>query len=156
MSRVRLSRRRTVDAGPAPGLTPDRVWGAISKVSFAVLNYVTPAGEPRSSGVVCGTAGRRLYVATAPDSWKARHISDGDQVAVTLPIRRGGLLSLVAPSRLPPSPATPRRSRPGSLQRFHDLAGGFGVPYRFRTPDPLGSEPEWRIVNAGATQEVYP
>jgi TnpA family transposase len=39
---------------------------------------------------------------------------------------------------------------------FHlpDLAGG--VPYRFRTPDPLGSEPEWRIVNAGATQEVHP
>ena len=29
-----------------------------------------------------------------------------------------------------------------------------GVPYRFRIPDPLGSEPEWRIVNAGATQEV--
>ena len=67
MNRVRLSRRRTVDAGPAPVLTPDRVWGAISKVSFAVLNHVTPAGEHRSSGV-CGTAGRRLYVATAPDS----------------------------------------------------------------------------------------
>jgi hypothetical protein len=33
---------------------------------------------------------------------------------------------------------------------------GTGVPYRFRTPDPLGSEPEWRIVNAGATQEVHP
>ena len=31
-----------------------------------------------------------------------------------------------------------------------------GVPYRFRIPDPLGSEPEWRIVNAGATQEVHP
>src|SRR5450759_290537 len=34
---------------------------------------------------------------------------------------------------------------------------GRGVPYRFRTPDPLGSEPEWRIeANAGATQEVHP
>ena len=155
MSRVRLSRRRTVDAGPAPGLTPDRVWGAISNVSFAVLNYVTPAGEPRSSGVVCATAGRRLYVATAPDSWKARHISDGDQVAVTLPIRRGGLLSLVAP--IPPATVschakaikTPARSSVSTTWPV-------GVPYRFRTPDPLGSEPEWRIVNAGATQEVHP
>jgi hypothetical protein len=59
MNRVRLSRRRTVDAGPAPGVTPDRVWGAISKVSFAVLNYVTPAGEPRSSGVGVGWDGAR-------------------------------------------------------------------------------------------------
>ena len=32
-----------------------------------------------------------------------------------------------------------------------------GMPHRFRTPDPLGSEPEWRIeANAGATQEVHP
>src|SRR5664279_2196070 len=36
------------------------------------------------------------------------------------------------------------------------VAQEFGVPYRFRTPDLLGSEPEWRIVNAGATQEVHP
>src|SRR5659263_156336 len=96
------SRVGAVGAPAATGVSAaSRVWGAISKVSFAVLNYVTPAGEPRSSGVGCGTAGRRLYVATAPDSWKARHIAEGDQVAVTLPIRRGGLLSLVAP--IPPA-----------------------------------------------------
>lgn len=46
-------------------------------------------------------AGRRLYVVTAPDSWKARQICDGDEVAVTVPIRRGGLLSLIAP--IPPA-----------------------------------------------------
>jgi hypothetical protein len=45
---------------------------------------------------------RRLYLVTAPDSWKARQISDGDQVAVTVPIRRGGgLLSLIIP--IPPA-----------------------------------------------------
>jgi hypothetical protein len=35
----------------------------------------------------------RLYVAIAPDSWKARHIPATDQVAVTVLVRRGGLLS---------------------------------------------------------------
>jgi hypothetical protein len=101
MNRSRLSLRRATGAGAAGLITPDRVWGEISKASFAVISYVTPAGEPRSSGVVCGTVGRHLYVATAPDSWKARQISDGDQVAVTIPIRRGGLLSLIAP--IPPA-----------------------------------------------------
>jgi hypothetical protein len=41
--------------------------------------------------------GRRLYVAVASDSWKARHIAASGRVAVTVPVRRGGLLSLVAP-----------------------------------------------------------
>ena len=43
-------------------LSSDRVWHAISKASFGVLGYVTPSGEPRSSGVVFETVGRRLYV----------------------------------------------------------------------------------------------
>jgi hypothetical protein len=42
-----------------------------------------------------------LYVAVAPDSWKARHIAVGRRVAVTVPVRRGGILSLVAP--IPPA-----------------------------------------------------
>jgi hypothetical protein len=53
---------------------------------------------------VYAAAGRRLYVVTAADSWKARQISDGDEVAVTVPIRRGGMLSLVAP--IPPATVT--------------------------------------------------
>jgi hypothetical protein len=84
-----------------PRLTTDQVWQAITKVSFAVLGYVTPSGEPRSSGVVYKTVGRRLYVAVAPDSWKAKHISESRRVAVTVPVRRGGVLSLVAP--IPPA-----------------------------------------------------
>jgi hypothetical protein len=79
----------------------DRVWHELARASFAVVSYVTPAGKPRSSGVVYATNGRRLYVAVAPDSWKARHIAKSGQVAITVPLRRGGLLALILP--IPPA-----------------------------------------------------
>jgi hypothetical protein len=79
----------------------DQVWGELGKASFAIVSYVTPAGEPRSSGVVYASEGRHVYLAVAPDSWKARQIADGQQVAVTVPVRRGGLLSLLFP--IPPA-----------------------------------------------------
>ena len=63
------------DRQPQPRLTSEQVWRAIARASFAVLSHVTPAGEPRSSGVVYKTAGRKLVVAVAPSSWKARHIA---------------------------------------------------------------------------------
>jgi Pyridoxamine 5'-phosphate oxidase len=85
----------------AARLTTEQVWHQIAKASFAVLGYVTPTREPRSSGVVYKTVGRRLYMAVAPDSWKARHIAASRRVAVTVPVRRGGILSLVAP--IPPA-----------------------------------------------------
>ena len=81
--------------------TTKQVWHQVAKGSFAVISYVTPAGEPRSSGVLYTTIGRRLYIAVAPDSWKARHVAASGRVAVTVPVRRGGLLSLVAP--IPPA-----------------------------------------------------
>lgn len=82
-------------------LTSEQVWQKVAKGSFAVISYVTPSGEPRSSGVVYKVVGRRLYIAVAPDSLKARHISPNRKVSVTVPIRRGGMLSLVAP--IPPA-----------------------------------------------------
>lgn len=82
-------------------LATEQAWRALAKASFAVLSQVTPAGEPRSSGVLYKAIGRRLYVAVGADSWKARHISANPQVAVTVPVRRGGILSLVAP--IPPA-----------------------------------------------------
>jgi len=82
-------------------LTSEQVWHAIGRASFAVLSYVTPSGQPRSSGVVYKVLNRRLYVAVAPDGWKAKHIASGGRVAVTVPVRRGGLLSLVVP--IPPA-----------------------------------------------------
>lgn len=86
---------------PQPRLTSEQVWQAVTRASFAVLSHVTPAGDPRSSGVVYKASGRRLAVAVAPDSWKARHVAADGRVAVTVPVRRGGILSLVAP--IPPA-----------------------------------------------------
>jgi hypothetical protein len=85
----------------AARLTSEQVWRKVAAKSFAVLGYVTLQGEPRASGVVYKTLDRRLYVAVAPDSWKARHIAISGKVSVTVPVRRGGILSLVAP--IPPA-----------------------------------------------------
>lgn len=86
---------------PASRLTSDRVWRKLAKASFAVVSYVTPAGEPRSSGVVYAIVDRRMYVAVAADSWKAKHITATGRVAVTVPVRRGGIMALVFP--IPPA-----------------------------------------------------
>lgn len=88
-------------AQEGPTLTADDVWRHLAKASFTVLGYVTPNGDPRSSGVLCKAVGRRLFVVVAPDSWKARHIAADPRVSLTVPVRRGGLLSLVAP--IPPA-----------------------------------------------------
>jgi hypothetical protein len=90
----------TIQDKPAT-LDTRQVWREITKGSFAVLSQVTPAGEPRSSGVLYKAVGQRLYVAVAADSWKARQIAANRRVAVTVPVRRGGILSLVAP--IPPA-----------------------------------------------------
>ena len=82
-------------------VTSEQVWRHLDKASFAVISYVTPAGESRSSGVVYKTLRKRLYIAVAADSWKARHIGTGKRVSVTVPVRRGGLIALVLP--IPPA-----------------------------------------------------
>lgn len=82
-------------------LSADQVWREIARASFAVVSYVTPAGEPRSSGVVYKAMDRRLFIAVATDGWKARHIAASGRVSVTVPVRRGGVLSLVLP--IPPA-----------------------------------------------------
>lgn len=87
-----------------PRLTADQVWRALDKASDAVLGHVTPAGAPRTSGVVYAVVDRHLYVAVAPDSWKARQIATGDHVSVTALVRRGGILSLLFP--IPPATIT--------------------------------------------------
>ena len=40
-------------------------------------------------------------MAVAPDSWKAKHVAASGRVAMTVTVRRGGILSLVAP--IPPA-----------------------------------------------------
>jgi pyridoxamine 5'-phosphate oxidase-like protein len=98
--------RAGLEASARPGpatrrVSTEQVWAEIGKASFAIVGFVTPSGTPRSSGVVYGTSGGHLFVAVAPASWKARDIRDGEQVAVTVPVRRGGLLSLLVP--IPPA-----------------------------------------------------
>ena len=90
-----------VEAPTAQRVTSQRVWAEVGKASFAIISHITPAGEPRSSGVVYAEEGHHLFVAVAPDGWKARQIADGQQVAVTIPVRRGGPLSLLVP--IPPA-----------------------------------------------------
>ena len=85
-------------------LSSEAVWQALAKASFAVVSHVNAAGEPRSSGVVYGVADRRMYVAVAADGWKARQIVTGQEVAVTVPVRRGGILALLVP--IPPATIT--------------------------------------------------
>lgn len=84
-----------------PRLTSAEVWSQLERCSFAVVGYTTPAGEPRSSGVLYVAEGKRLYVVVASDSWKARHIAVSGRVSVTVPVRRGGILSLLVP--IPPA-----------------------------------------------------
>jgi len=81
-------------------LTSEQIWDELAKASFAVVSYITPAGEPRSSGVIYALVDHRMYVVVAVDSWKARHIAVSGRVSVTVPVRRGGLMSLVFP--IPP------------------------------------------------------
>lgn len=101
MNALHLTHERATAPASAPRLTPDRVWQELEKASFAVISHVTPQGKPRSSGVMCATVAHRLYLMVAEDSWKARQISSGDEVAVTVPIHRGGPLALLAP--IPPA-----------------------------------------------------
>lgn len=85
-------------------LTTDQVWREVERRSFAVLGHVTPGGEARTTGVDYAVHGRRLYVAVAGDSWKARHIPRNPSVSVTVLIPRGGLLALLFP--IPPATIT--------------------------------------------------
>jgi Pyridoxamine 5'-phosphate oxidase len=85
-------------------LTNADIWRAVGKASAAVLGHVTPSGSPRTSAVVYRAVRRHLYVAVAPDSWKARHIASDSRVSMTVLVPRGGLLSLMFP--IPPATIT--------------------------------------------------
>ena len=82
-------------------LRSDDIWTAIEHASFAVLAHTSASGQPRSSGVVYAVVDRHLYVAVAPDSWKARQIALNGKVSLTVPVRRGGALALLLP--IPPA-----------------------------------------------------
>ncbi len=95
---------RTTAAVASTHLSPQTVWRALQKASFAVLGHVTPAGKPSTSGVMYAVRDRRINVGVADDGWKAQQIATGDEVSVTVLVRRGGLLALVIP--IPPATVT--------------------------------------------------
>ena len=92
---------QTSTATAAGRLSSSQVWDVVTRNSFAVVSHITPDGAPRSSGVVYTSIGHRLFVVVGADSWKARHIALAGRVAVTVTVRRGGVLSLVFP--IPPA-----------------------------------------------------
>jgi hypothetical protein len=107
-----------VQAAPRSRLSSDEVQRVLAGSSFAVIGYATPAGDPRSSGVVYKMKGGRMYISVEPDGWKARHIAAAGRVAVTVPVHRGGLMALMLP--IPPATisfhGSARVFEPGSLE----------------------------------------
>ncbi len=83
------------------GPTTEQVWREVAKRWFLTLSFTTRDGKPRSCGLVYAKSDRHVFVEIHPGSLKAREIHDGDEVSVTVPVRRGGPLSLVMP--IPPA-----------------------------------------------------
>ena len=69
-------------------LATDQVWKSIEREIFAVLGMVTARGEARTVGVVYGVHGRKLYIGTGRQAWKARHVAANPHVSVTIPIAK--------------------------------------------------------------------
>ncbi len=69
-------------------LTTDQVWDVIAKHNFGVLGMVTAKGEARTVGIVYILKDRRLYIGTATDSWKVRHVTHHPAVSLTIPIHK--------------------------------------------------------------------
>jgi len=67
-------------------ITSSEVWHEVEKRSFGVLGFVTPRGEARTAGIVYTVHGRQIYVVTAGDSWKTRHIRSNPHVSLTVTI----------------------------------------------------------------------
>jgi hypothetical protein len=97
-------------ASRGPSLTSEQIWRKVAGASFAVLAYVTPRGEPRSSGVVYKVVGRRLYIAVAPDSLKVRHIAPSRKVRSRFRYAGAGCCRSLRQSRRRRLASTPRRS----------------------------------------------
>jgi hypothetical protein len=144
-TRTDKARARTVSAAD--------VWAAIRRQSFAIVGFNAPGARPRTSGVVYAILGNDLYVAVAPDSWKARFIAVDGRVSVTIPVRRGGPLSLIAP--IPPAtitfPAHAEVFPPGSPEMEPGIRelGRFLPPERRERATLLRIRPEGEFVTYG-------
>lgn len=82
----------------------DQVWRTLDKQSFMVLGLVNRRGQGRSVGVVPTVHEKALWFAASSHDWKLHHIRHQPEVSVTVPVRRGGILAIVAP--IPPATIT--------------------------------------------------
>ncbi len=82
----------------------DLVWREIQRQIFAVLGWVTPAGEARTAGIVYVARGRAIFLGTDCDSWKARHISKNPHVSITVTIPKR--IPFMPWIKIPPATAT--------------------------------------------------
>ena len=69
-----------------PTLTPEQVWTEIDKNMFAVLGMVTARQEARTAGIVYMTRDHTLYIGSAKDAWKVKHVSANPNVSLTVAI----------------------------------------------------------------------
>lgn len=69
-------------------ITSDQVWRELEKRSFAVLGYVTPRGEARTTGIVYAVRDREIYITTSRKAWKSRHIASNPHVSLTVTITK--------------------------------------------------------------------
>lgn len=69
-------------------ITSDQVWRELEKHSFAVLGYVTPHGEARTTGIVNTVRERQIYITTSRNAWKARHVGSNPHVSLTVTITK--------------------------------------------------------------------
>ena len=89
--------------GPSP-VTSEQVWRTLARQPFLVVAMVNRRGQGRSVGVSPAVDGDHLWFAAAATDWKVDHLRHQPEVSVTVPVRRGGLLALVAP--VPPATVT--------------------------------------------------
>lgn len=87
-----------------PSLTTEGVWRTIARQPFMVVGMVNRAGEGRSVGVSPAVDGDDVWFAASENDWKVAHLRHQPEISVTVPVRRGGLLALVAP--IPPAAVT--------------------------------------------------
>ena len=69
-------------------LSSEQVWSALKKEIFAVLGMVNSKGEARTAGIVYIVHGQKIYISTAKEAWKTRHIQTNPHVSITVPIAK--------------------------------------------------------------------
>jgi len=89
-------------------MTSEQVWRTLARQPFLVVAMVNREGQGRSVGISPAVEGDDVWFAADEAGWKVTHLRHQPEVSVTVPVRRGGLLALVAP--IPPATVTFRAS----------------------------------------------